>query len=63
MSKEINMCISSKTEGTEGLDIKVDYQNTDLSTVVLVQYAQVQAFARILRNQAKQLDVDLSGLD
>lgn len=63
MTKGINFSVKSKTEGTEGLDISVDYQNTDLETVVLVQYAQVQAFARILRNQAKQLGVDLSGLD
>lgn len=61
--KGINFSIESKTEGVEGLDIKVDYQDTDLKTVVMVQYAQVCAFKRIIEKQAKALGVDLGGLD
>jgi hypothetical protein len=63
MSNGIDMTVNSEVKGSEGLDIKVDYQNTDLKTVVLVQYAQVMAFARIIRKQATQLGVDLSGLE
>lgn len=61
--KGINFSVESRTEGAEGLDIKLDYQDTDLATVVLVQYAQVCAFKRILEKQARELGVALDGLD
>lgn len=61
--KEVNLKVSSNVTGTEGLDINLDYKNTSLKTVVLVQYAQVCAFKKIIEQQAAQLGVDLKGLE
>ena len=54
---------SDDVQGSEGLNISVDYQNTTLETVVVVQYAKTVAYLKVIRKQAKDLGVSLEGLD
>ena len=56
MEKNINMSITMKVQGTEGLNVSLSYENTDIKTVVQVQQAILSAFQGILDGQAKQLE-------
>ena len=56
MEKNINMSITMKVQGTEGMNISLSYENTDLKTVVMVQQALLKSFQEILNGQAKQLE-------
>ena len=55
MGKDIDMVISMDVKGTEGLDITLKYEKTDLKTVILVQKKILKAFEELLDAQDQAL--------
>ena len=54
--KVIDMSVAQIVKGLEGFNLKVDWSNTNLKTVIMVQIVQLQGFLKILYLQLTKLD-------
>ena len=53
MDEKLNMVVSLRVEGKEGLNLELKYENTNIKTILLVEKAILDTFAGLLEKQQR----------